>query len=315
MQHILYLVPTRLGDTLMLTPALALLKQLKSPCEIDILAFGALGSEVYKNNPHVNTTHLWSDISKNMDSFLQPYDVVVAAHRHPKTYEALLTLKKPIIWIEPADQGQAQAQQVLNFIRRVFKGDGAPQPAMGYELYPSAEDFEQARIMLPSDQQYIGLHLGCHGLAKPSIFPWRTRLQHKKVWPIANFLKLARHLQSSHPSYRIVLTGSQYEQQLARAFTKDFPQAIDLVGKTDVLLLAAIMRIFKAYICSDTGPMHIACSMNTPLLALFGPTNAVRTGPYPVNRLRKEIITNNLFLLESEVVMSALDDLLSNIDE
>jgi ADP-heptose:LPS heptosyltransferase len=54
---------------------------------------------------------------------------------------------------------------------------------------------------------------------------------------------------------------------------------INLIGKTSLAELAALMKRFKCLITSDSAPMHIAAAMNTPFVALFGPTDPLRHLP------------------------------------
>jgi ADP-heptose:LPS heptosyltransferase len=58
--------------------------------------------------------------------------------------------------------------------------------------------------------------------------------------------------------------------------------AIDLAGVTTVGLLPALLSRASLLITNDSGPMHVAAAVGTPVVALFGPTSAVRTGPYGV---------------------------------
>jgi heptosyltransferase I len=60
--------------------------------------------------------------------------------------------------------------------------------------------------------------------------------------------------------------------------------AIDLAGATTVGLLPALLSRASLLITNDSGPMHIAAAVGTPVVALFGPTSAARTGPYGVGQ-------------------------------
>jgi len=55
---------------------------------------------------------------------------------------------------------------------------------------------------------------------------------------------------------------------------------INLVGTTDLLQLMAVLRRARLFIGCDTGPMHLAAAAGAPVLALFGPADPRRTGPY-----------------------------------
>jgi|SRR5665647_578328 len=309
-KRILFLVPARLGDALMLSPALALLKQLRPDLSIDILAVSPLGGSIYLHNPNCNNIYVASEL-QHIDDFIQPYDLLVAAHRDYKILELIEQLKRPVFLIETADEQQSQAQQALNFIQCAFSDTHQKPGPIGYQLFPDTQEHEYAGQLLKNGDKFIGLHLGCHGINKKgSLLPWRRKKQHKKLWPLESFIHLTKQLEHQHPGYQLVLTGGNNEQHLADEFIKKIPNAINLVGKTDVLQLAAIMKYFSAYVGSDSGTMHVACAMGIPVIALFGPTNAKRTGPYPKTDFRRVIESEDLSKLDPQIVLSVIDELL-----
>jgi len=53
----------------------------------------------------------------------------------------------------------------------------------------------------------------------------------------------------------------------------------NLVGKTDILQLAALMKRCKVYLTPDSAPLHVAAAVNTPIITFFGPTDATRHVP------------------------------------
>ena len=55
---------------------------------------------------------------------------------------------------------------------------------------------------------------------------------------------------------------------------------IDLTGKTDLLQLAAVLEHCRLLITNDTGTMHVAAAVGTPVVAIFGPTDPKTTGPW-----------------------------------
>ena len=55
---------------------------------------------------------------------------------------------------------------------------------------------------------------------------------------------------------------------------------IDMTGQTTLRELAALIKGCKVYISADTGPLHFAAALKKPLVAMYGPTKADRTGPY-----------------------------------
>ena len=57
-------------------------------------------------------------------------------------------------------------------------------------------------------------------------------------------------------------------------------KAISLAGKTGLRELIEVMRHARIVISNESGPMHIAAGFKVPVVAIFGPTSPVRTGPY-----------------------------------
>ena len=100
-----------------------------------------------------------------------------------------------------------------------------------------------------------------------------------KQWNILNFADVIQRIIYLTPEIKIVLTGASTEQELAKALPTSL-SAINLVGKTDILQLGALLERCDVCLTCDSGPMHIAAAVGTPTVALFGPTSPVRHQPY-----------------------------------
>ena len=94
-----------------------------------------------------------------------------------------------------------------------------------------------------------------------------------KLWGDDKFAELIRQL----PRERVILTGSAAEAprigQLAQGCR-------NLAGQTDLFELAEWYRRCAVVVSNDSGPMHLAAAVGTPVVAIFGPTDPVLTGPY-----------------------------------
>ncbi|MEW6264670.1 MAG: glycosyltransferase family 9 protein [Thermodesulfobacteriota bacterium] len=100
-----------------------------------------------------------------------------------------------------------------------------------------------------------------------------------KLWPRKNWRDLCHGL-TAEPGISLVLTGGPDEAAFNADLAGGARQVLDLTGRTDLLVLAEIFRSAAALVCPDTGPMHLAAAVGTPVVALFGPTAPWRTGPY-----------------------------------
>lgn len=104
---------------------------------------------------------------------------------------------------------------------------------------------------------------------------WET-----KCWPTERFGRLAAMLRQRHglPSVLVGGTGDLTEGNVAASHSAG--AAVNLCGRTTLRELAAIIERASVVVTADSTPMHIAAAMNRPLVALFGPTSPLRTGPY-----------------------------------
>ena len=105
-----------------------------------------------------------------------------------------------------------------------------------------------------------------------------TRGEHKK-WPLAYWGELAKRL--ADDGIFSVISGSPGEEEMGEEIKKNSPSSrtVNLIGKTNLLELCALDEMAALHISGDTGPLHIANAMGTPLIALFGPTLPDRSGP------------------------------------
>lgn len=101
-----------------------------------------------------------------------------------------------------------------------------------------------------------------------------------KCWPADRFAALIGRL-STAGFPPVVLLGGPDDRTLAdKIASACAAPVINLVGLTSLRELSAVLALASLVICQDSGPMHIAAALDKPLVALFGPTNAARTGPY-----------------------------------
>lgn len=100
-----------------------------------------------------------------------------------------------------------------------------------------------------------------------------------KRWPPAHIAALAERL-TRELSVLVVLTGAPNEAPLARAVLRRCHAPIlNLVGQTSIPELVAVLAAADVLVSGDSGPMHIACAVRTPVVALHGPTDPAISGP------------------------------------
>lgn len=103
-----------------------------------------------------------------------------------------------------------------------------------------------------------------------------------KRWPKENWAALADSL-ASKLGAKVIITGSQNDLELSRGIQRLMvSRAVCACGALNLKQFAALCRKLRLFITGDSGPLHIANSVGTAkIIALFGPTHPLITGPYP----------------------------------
>lgn len=104
-----------------------------------------------------------------------------------------------------------------------------------------------------------------------------------KRWPIPYWARLIDRL-TAELDAQVVLTGATVDLPLIERVMQGMGKQgacrpVNLAGKTSLGQLAALMQRADLLITGDSGPMHIAAAVGTPLIAIHGPTDPAHSGP------------------------------------
>ncbi len=186
----------------------------------------------------------------------------------------------------PVDESAHAVDKCLE----VAKAIKAETNRVKFPLYADNASKNQIRKLIGTTKEYI--------VIVPSA-RWTS-----KRWPAENFAALIKKL-----SIPCIISGSKGDkrtvQNLINLLTENTAAAsgspikkkpvkndgprktINLCGKTGLKELTALLAGAKAVVTNDTGPMHIAAALNVPVIAIFGPTDPAKTGPYGWQTSRK----------------------------
>jgi lipopolysaccharide heptosyltransferase I len=124
---------------------------------------------------------------------------------------------------------------------------------------------------------------------------WET-----KRWSPENFGALISKL-----SVPCIVTGSRADEQIVKEVMRfSNGKGTNFCGKTDLKELTALIAGAKAVVSNDSGPMHIAAALGAPVIALFGPTDPYKTGPYGWSEIRTEQEKKNLKVIRASIPCS-----------
>jgi ADP-heptose:LPS heptosyltransferase len=171
--------------------------------------------------------------------------------------------------IPPADRGAHMVEQYLEFVRYLGLRDAQAELSLPHD--PASAEWAERWVREHGAPVLINL-----GASKP-----------RKLWEPERFGELALAIGRDFAA-PVAFTGSAADGMLAaRALqgARSIDASVgsrwsDLTGKTSLLQLAELQRRSRAVVSCDTGPMHIAVACGARVVALFGPGEPRRTGPY-----------------------------------
>jgi heptosyltransferase I len=145
---------------------------------------------------------------------------------------------------------------------------GAKKPVGQVVLNVSNEDEQRVRADLAKEglSRYVVLSPGGG---------WRS-----KCWPAERFGALCQQIHRQI-DLQCVINYGPGEESLAREVQVASGNAKPVSYDGELGTLQALLRGARCIVGGDTGPLHLAIALGTPAVAVFGPTDPVRNGPYP----------------------------------
>jgi lipopolysaccharide heptosyltransferase II len=124
-----------------------------------------------------------------------------------------------------------------------------------------------------------------------------------KQWPVDRYRTLIKAVLASYPDFRVLLFGSPSEAQMNDDLANGLgPRVTVAAGQTSVRQVAALIERCDLLVCNDSGLMHAAVAVGTPVVAIYGPTDIRRTAPLGAGHIvvRRELPCSPCFKLEGD---------------
>ncbi|MDQ3704783.1 MAG: glycosyltransferase family 9 protein [Chloroflexota bacterium] len=115
-----------------------------------------------------------------------------------------------------------------------------------------------------------------------AIHPGAGAYSPARIWPVEGFGMVAKGLIKSHGA-NVVILGGPDEVEAASKLERlvgETGRVLNLAGRTSIHQTAAVLEECDLFLGNDSGPMHLAAAMQTPVVAVFGPSNWRAWGPY-----------------------------------
>lgn len=175
--------------------------------------------------------------------------------------------------IIPHSTRQHVVDSFIEFPRRL-----GLKPVLSWDLPVSADAVKNVKHMISGEK-----FLAINPCAVAKSRNWRN-------WTAEGYAEVA-DFAAEHHGMTVLLTGgpSSEERNMADTIVAMCGhKPLNMVGKTTLPELVALLQLSKVVIAPDTGPAHIASALGTPVIGLYAATNPQRAGPYNY----KELVIN-----------------------
>jgi ADP-heptose:LPS heptosyltransferase len=310
LRRVLILKPCCMGDVLMSTPAIAALRRALPDSHI-AMAVGGWSRQAVAHNPRLSAllespvggeSTRWADyMQMGREIRRGKFGTALVLDRSPMLNLAArlgrarvragldshgrgLALTHPVAC--PPEQVRHEVEWYLDVVRAIGLPVSRDQAFL--EFYPTEEDRREAGRILSEaglgDEEggCVALHLG--GGSNPGMSLLSKR------WQPERWARIADWLVETRDTSILLLGGPGVDDREAAdklksaLFEATTPRVVDLVGKLDWGVMAALVGWCELFLGHDTGAMHLATAMRTPVVAVFGPSDPARYGPWDPSR-------------------------------
>jgi heptosyltransferase I len=163
----------------------------------------------------------------------------------------------------------AEPEHLVDSFLRFATYVGAREHVLGWDLPLREEELARARAQLE----------GCAGIRLAVVL---AASKVERNWPVERYRETLNRLAARWPLSVVLIGGpGEHERALATELRQGLQAPVrDLVGRTDLRQLAALLGQVDALLAPDSGPVHVAQAMGVPVVGLYAVAPARRTGPY-----------------------------------
>jgi len=267
-----------LGDAILATAAVEALREDLPEAEVHILTKPAF-RDVFRNNPGVEKLLDWEPSSGLLKLAAkirsEKYDCIADLHGNLRTNilknlgtgakwtrfsKGALRRRAAVILKKPSMLGTRHV--VDNYIEALAPLGVEPKRRLP-RLYPSPA--QEARI--EEELRAAGWDGSMPVLALAPGARWKT-----KAWPRDKWIELLARVKNRDKIFPVLVGGGEDAEACAEILKKAGVRGADMAGRFSIPETAALLKKSQAMVTNDSAPLHIAVSVRTPVIALFGPT-------------------------------------------
>lgn len=307
---ILVITLSGIGDSLLFTPALKILKQEKPGWLVDVLVMFPGAADIFRNNSDVNEVITFNFMREGFLKSLRfllklrgRYDITINAYpSNRKEYNILSYIigakkRAAVKYLRmnfsnfgflnniTADEDDSVhcVQTNIRMVEKILNKKITEEPPLQFPLdetnYAFAENYFSEHGF--TGRRVIGFHAGCSTL-KNHI---------KRRWEPEKFAELGKKLLTGNNTSVLLFGGKEEEELKLRIKNFINSEHVFIISTNNLADTAALIKNCSVFVTNDSSLMHVASAMQTSTVAIIGPTNVDYIHPW---KTRYKIATLNL---------------------
>ncbi len=287
-----------IGDTLLYTPAVRVLKETFPDYRITAFTFFPTTRDILKNNPFIDEIVYYPMLKAGklktllfLKRYMKKFDVMInfyPSNRREYNLFAFLLFPSRIIghkyrrstikefnfvknWLIEEDYSLHVVEENLNLLK--FFGIDFPRK-YGLQLFLDEQELKRGKryVNKYNDTLKVGIHPGTSSFKN----------HEKRRWPPEKFIEFGKFLRNANKEATLFIFGGPEENGLKEFIKKGLEGILRVVtvNTKNIRETAAIIKFMDIFVTNDSGLMHIAAALKLPVVAIFGPTNPVWVRPW-----------------------------------
>ncbi len=280
---------SRIGDFLCALPALRALRKGLPDAEITMITLPIL-ADIAERSPHIDSVALFPGFPWIAEQFFEARKTVqFLQEMQAKNFDLAIQIQGTGLFSNPFTL-LLGAHATAGFVRR---GDSAGLLDAALE-YPRRHEIQTVLEMMTFLgvaeqgyelefplwlQDYQDAQALVRGYALPLIGLHPAARESSRRWFVERFAAVGNQLQRSYGG-TVLLLGEPEERETGDRLAQmlDVPY-LNLIGKTSLVSLGAVITMLAVFITNDTGPAHIAYALKAPTVTIFGSGKPATNGP------------------------------------
>jgi len=287
-----------IGNTLIITPLIKKLKASHPDSQITVLVTSKISIQVLENNPYLDKIILLRRTDFRIRKVIAAFFIIRLLRFRKAHLDISITTFPHRIYNDVVTKVMGAKQKIAHKMHRIdslydqqlkiekvhdirqnlnlLKPLGIKSKLEPPKIYLTEKEKSQASKFLLENRiknrKIVGIHPGCDERAK------------FKRWSIDKCIKLARKLVKNYNVDVLFFIGPS-EKDMLSELEELKRDKINIIQETDLRKVFAFISNCNLFISNDSGIMHIAESLNVPLVAIFGPSDPLRIGPVSKNSI------------------------------